>query len=324
MGNDSQPLVSIVIPAYMAAGHIRETLDSAFAQTYSNFEVILVNDGSPDTEALERAIQGYDQRLIYIKQENQGPSGARNTAIRNARGKYIACLDSDDIYLPEHLSRQVELLEHDGLDLVYSDSLIVQNGRLVKRAFEREPQHPPVTFERLLAEECCIATSTAVASRQGMIDAGLFDLRYRRCEDFDLWLRMSFRGARMDYCRAVGVEHRLRSDSLTADRYLLKQSRVEVYKKTLNTLPLSAAQRELVRQLIARTEGKSQMDLVKQYVREGRYQEARAAAGKASVLLQDRTSRWTSWALRAVPWAFRGYLRAREAYLAGKRQSLQW
>ena len=320
MGNASKPLVSIVIPAYMAAGRIRETLDSAFAQTYPNFEVILVNDGSPDTPALEEAIRGYDERLIYLKQENQGPSGARNTAIRHARGKYIACLDSDDIYLPDHLAQQVDLLERDGLDLAYSDSHVVRNGTPVGRAFEQEPQHPPVTFEKLLQEECCVMTSATVASRQAMMDAGLFDERYRRCEDFDLWLRMSFRGARMGFYPGVGIEHRLLSEGLSSDSYLLKQGRIEVYKKTLATLPLSAEQRELIRNLIAQTEGKAQMDLVKRFVREGRYAEAAVAAEKASVLLQDRTSRWTAWALRTTPWAFHGYLRARERYAARKRR----
>ena len=120
--DEQQPLVSVIIPAYQAAGRIRETLDSVFGQTYPNVEVVLVNDGSPDTEALEEAIRSYGEGLIYIRQENRGPSGARNTAIRAARGKYIACLDSDDIYLPEHLANLVPLLEKHGLDLVYSDS----------------------------------------------------------------------------------------------------------------------------------------------------------------------------------------------------------
>jgi len=186
-----QPLVSVIIPAYQAAEHIREALDSVFAQTYPNFEVVLVNDGSPDTEALEQAIRSYGERLIYIRQENRGPSGARNTAIRTARGKYIACLDGDDIYLPEHLARLVPLLEEQGLDLVYCDSYFMKDrvhvGRSsVGRAFERQPQSPPVTFEKLLTEECAVTTSAVVASRQAMIDAGLFDERYRRSEDFDL------------------------------------------------------------------------------------------------------------------------------------------
>ena len=313
-----QPLVSVVIPAYQAAGRIRETLNSVFAQTYPNVEVVLVNDGSPDTGALEEAIRSYGERLIYIRQENRGPSGARNTAIRAARGKYIACLDSDDIYLPEHLARLVPLLEERSLDLVYSDSYVTRDGVHVGRSFERQPQTPPVTFEKLITEECAITTSAVVASRQAMIDAGLFDERYRCSEDYDLWVRMSFRGAKMDLLLQVGIEHRLLPDGLASDGYLLKQAQIEVNNKVLATLPVSVKQKTLIQEQIVRTEGLSQMDLVKRYLREGRYPEARVAAGKAVALLQDRRSRRVALAVGIAPWAVRRFLRMQEARLAQK------
>jgi glycosyltransferase involved in cell wall biosynthesis len=311
-------LVSVIIPAYQAAERIRETLDSVFAQTYPNFEVLLVNDGSPDTEALEQAIRSYGDRLIYIRQENRGPSGARNTAIRTARGKYIACLDSDDIYLPEHLSRLVPLLEEQALDLVYCDSYFMKDGVHVGRSFERQPQSPPVTFEKLLTEECAVTTSAVVASRQAMIDAGLFDERYRRSEDFDLWVRMCFRGAKMDLLRQVGIEHRLLPEGLAADGYLLKQAQIEIYKKVLATLPVSVEQKRLIQELIARVEGLCQMDLVKRHLREGRYPEARVAAGQAAALLQDRKSRRVALAVQIAPWAARRFLSLQDARLARK------
>jgi GT2 family glycosyltransferase len=315
-----QPLVSVVIPAYQAAGRIRGTLDSVFAQTYPNFEVVLVNDGSPDTEALEQAIRSYGERLIYIRQENRGPSGARNTAIRAARGKYIACLDSDDIYLPEHLASLVPLLEKRGLDLVYSDSYHLRDGVHIGRSFERQPQSPPVTFDTLLTEECAITTSAVVASRKAVIDAGMFDERYRRCEDFDLWLRMSFRGAKMDLLRQAGIEHRLLAGGLSSDPILLKKALIEIYKKVLATLPVSAKQKRTTEALIARTEGLCQMDLVKRYLREGNYPEARVAAGKAAALLQDGKSRTVALAVWIAPWAVRRFLLMRETRLAWRNR----
>lgn len=323
MDERQQPLVSVIIPAYQAAERIRETLDSVFAQTYPNFEVVLVNDGSPDTEALEQAIRSYGERLIYIRQGNRGPSGARNTAIRAARGKYIACLDSDDVYLPEHLASLVPLLEEHALDLVYSDSYFIRDGVHVGRAFERQRQSPPVTFEKLLAEECGVITSAMVALRQAMIDAGLFDEHYRRCEDFDLWLRMSFRGAKMDLLRQVGIEHRLLPDGLASDGYVLKQAQIDIYKKVLATLPVSAKQKSLIQELIVRTEGFCQKDLAKRYLREGRYPEACVAAGKAAALLQDRKSRRVALAVQIAPWAVRRFLGFQEARLArkGKRRA---
>src|SRR5258708_10595177 len=87
-------LVSVVIPAHNAANSIAEALTSVVNQTFSNYEIIVVNDGSPDTTLLERALELFRQRIRYIKQENQGPSGARNSGILAARGKYVAFLDS--------------------------------------------------------------------------------------------------------------------------------------------------------------------------------------------------------------------------------------
>ena len=96
----SGPLVSVVIPAYNAAHYIAATLTSVLKQTFSDFEVIVVNDGSPDPTALERALQPYVSRICYIKQANGGPSAARNVGILQARGKYIAFLDSDERVAP--------------------------------------------------------------------------------------------------------------------------------------------------------------------------------------------------------------------------------
>src|ERR1700727_1775646 len=103
----SVPQVSVIIPCYNTAEFITACLDSVFAQTYSDLETILVNDGSPDTPALEKALQPYKSRIVYIKQENKRAAGARNNAIRHARGKFLAFLDSDDTWLPDHLAAQM-------------------------------------------------------------------------------------------------------------------------------------------------------------------------------------------------------------------------
>ena len=93
-------LVSVVIPAYNVGNLIAQTLDSVFAQRYRNFEVVVVNDGSPDTPALEAALAPFRDRITYVVQENAGPSAARNAGIEHSRGDLIAFLDGDDIWLP--------------------------------------------------------------------------------------------------------------------------------------------------------------------------------------------------------------------------------
>src|SRR5512132_4544704 len=94
--------VSIIIPAYNVASFIGETLDSVWAQSFTDYEVIVINDGSPDTEEMERVLAPYLDRIVYLKQENQGAGAARNAGLRAARGNYIAFLDGDDVWYPTH------------------------------------------------------------------------------------------------------------------------------------------------------------------------------------------------------------------------------
>src|SRR5260370_36978455 len=115
--------VSVIIPAYNVAPYIAETLESVFAQTKSAFEVIIVNDGSPDTEKLEGALPTFRDRILYLEQENRGLSGARNTGIRAAKGDLIALLDGDDLWMPKYIETQTEFLRrHPEYDLVYCNA----------------------------------------------------------------------------------------------------------------------------------------------------------------------------------------------------------
>src|ERR1035441_4810916 len=104
--NANLPLVSVIIPFYNADDLIGAALESVFAQSFKNFEVIVVNDGSPNKESLQRPLRPYLSRIIYMSQENRGPSAARNLAIRRAQGELLAFLDSDDTWLrsEEHTS----------------------------------------------------------------------------------------------------------------------------------------------------------------------------------------------------------------------------
>jgi glycosyltransferase involved in cell wall biosynthesis len=102
--------VSVIIPAYNVTPYIAETLNSVFAQTKSAFEVIVVNDGSPDTAELEEVLQPFRDRIVYPKQENRGLSGARNTGILAATEDLIALLDGDDLWMPRYLETQTQFL----------------------------------------------------------------------------------------------------------------------------------------------------------------------------------------------------------------------
>ncbi|HEY3580949.1 MAG TPA: glycosyltransferase family 2 protein [Pyrinomonadaceae bacterium] len=212
----TSPRVSVIIPAYNAAEFINETLDSVFAQTFSDFEVIVVNDGSPDTEDLERALKRYPEKLRYIKQENQGAAAARNTGIRAASGEFVAFLDADDTWLPTFLQKQLELLQRTRADFVYADALLTGNSPLSGRTFmEVQPSRGDVTAASLLAVQVTVLTSTVLARKQPIIDVGMFDVTLRRGHDFELWLRLAKHNIRFAYQHEILAHHRILETGLS-------------------------------------------------------------------------------------------------------------
>ena len=143
MGNldkSSNPLVSVIIPAFNASEHIRQTLESVLAQTYQAIEVIVVDDGSSDaTTDIVKEFVKRDTRFQLFRQTNAGVGAARNNAIRKARGKYIAPLDADDVWFPEKLEKQVACMEQYGMEtgLVYCwFSLVDAHGDFLGNAHQ--------------------------------------------------------------------------------------------------------------------------------------------------------------------------------------------
>src|SRR5438445_4187602 len=132
---DSPPKISVVIPAYNVAEFICETLDSVLAQKFREHEIVVVNDGSPDTERFERAIRSRLEDVVYIRQRNAGAGAARNTAIEHARGHIIAFLDGDDVWLPDFLASQYVFLERNGLDMAYCDASLFGMQSAYRRTF---------------------------------------------------------------------------------------------------------------------------------------------------------------------------------------------
>lgn len=193
---DAPPRISVVIPAYNVADFIAETLDSVIAQRYREHEIIIINDGSPDTEKFERAINTRLEEIVYIKQPNAGAGAARNTAIEHARGEIIAFLDGDDIWLPEYLASQYVFMQRHGYDMVYCDAVLFGLNSPYRRTFmETAPSEGEANFESILDLRCNVITSGTLARKQAIIDAGMFETERVRAHDFVLWLRMAKRGA---------------------------------------------------------------------------------------------------------------------------------
>ena len=129
------PTVSVIIPAYNASKYIGEAINSVLEQTFASHEVIVINDGSPDTDELEQVLRPHLNHIEYIRQENRGAAAARNTGLRRAKGEFVAFLDADDTWFPEFLKEQIELLTSANVDLVYSDALLFGESPLAGRTF---------------------------------------------------------------------------------------------------------------------------------------------------------------------------------------------
>ena len=212
------PEVSVIIPAYNTSQYIAAAIKSVLTQTYTSYEVIVINDGAPDTPALERAIAPFRDRIVYIVQENGGISAARNAGLRVARGRYVALLDSDDAWEPDYLAVQVAALEADpSLAVVYPNALITGDHPHAGRTYQDIcPSSGPVTFQAVLTQRCQVFIS-ALIRRTAIARVGGFDPELRSVEDFDLWLRLLAAGERIGYHNRVLVRFLKRRGSLSSD-----------------------------------------------------------------------------------------------------------
>lgn len=249
------PSVSIIIPAYNTAAYISDALNSVFAQTRTDYEVIVVNDGSPDTEQLERVLDPYRDRITYIKQENRGLSAARNVAIRAARAPLIALLDSDDIWEPNYLAIQVAALQRDPtIDVIYPNALVFGDVPEAGRTYmDLCPSEGEVTFEALITGRCTVMICVLMR-REAIIRAGMFDDAFRGTQDFDLWLRIVKQGGHIAYHRQVLAHYRRRAGSLMADMVEMTKEQLRIFEKVERTLDLTSAEIHLVRHERIRSE----------------------------------------------------------------------
>ena len=282
------PRVSIIIPAYNTAPLIATCLESVLSQTFSDFEAIVVNDGSPDTPQLEHALEPYRKQIIYIVQPNKRAAGARNTAIRAARGELLAFLDSDDSWLPDHLASQVKLFDEDpGVDLTYADAFLISELPVQQRFMERCPSQGEATFEALVTERCQVPISTVVARKSAIVKAGCFDETLLRCDDYDMWVRTAFVGGKISYNRKPQARlYQGRPGSLGVSSVKMSEAYLQILEKLAQTLPLNEAQRKTVHQRTAEAKAKYLLEEGKAQLREGHLDRARELLAEANVDLR--------------------------------------
>jgi len=186
------PHVSVIIPTYNRKDYVQKAIDSVLAQTYKDYEIIVVDDGSSDGtgEALQAR---YGDRIRYVWQENQGESVARNCGVDMARGEFIAFLDSDDLWVPEKLEKQVAYLRmHPQTRMVFSQMLPIdaEGNKIDNQVQDPHFVDRALTFEELCFRTHVLSTSSVVIAKTALKASGGFDPAIHYAEDYDLWLRL--------------------------------------------------------------------------------------------------------------------------------------
>lgn len=192
-------MFSIIIPLYNKANFIKKTIDSVLNQTFQQFEIIIIDDGSTD-KSLEAANSITDNRIHVFTKENGGVSAARNYGIKKARYDYIAFLDADDLWMPSYLETLYDLIKQHGTAGMFSTAFKIQLSADSERC--RELKLNKLNADRVLIDNYCKAilnrnifcwTSTTCVKKEALNQVGLFRENIQVGEDIDLWLRIGLR-----------------------------------------------------------------------------------------------------------------------------------
>jgi glycosyltransferase involved in cell wall biosynthesis len=182
--------IDVIIPSYNRAHCLLRAVDSVLGQTYQDFNLLVIDDGSTDNtfELLKPYID--DKKLTYLKTENRGVSAARNFGVQNSISKWIAFLDSDDEWLPHKLTAQVEFIQQNPqIPLVHGEETWIRKGKRVNPKNIHKKFGGRI-FERCLPL-CLISPSATILKRELLTEVGGFDEDYVVCEDYDLWLKIT-------------------------------------------------------------------------------------------------------------------------------------
>jgi glycosyltransferase involved in cell wall biosynthesis len=207
------PLVSVIIPTYNRAQMLREALDSVRRQTVQDVEIVVIDDGSSDDTA--EVVQSYGPTVVLLRQTHQGVAAARNLGIQRSRASLVAFLDSDDLWLPKKLERQLGYLQaNPHVGLVYTRMWSYHIDDVSRRRLE--PRSVARSFQELLNGPNSVTTSTVVVRRRCLEAVGLFNPTLPAVEDHELWLRVAQRFA-LGFMDEPLAEYRRHGQSTTAD-----------------------------------------------------------------------------------------------------------
>lgn len=297
----SRPAASIILPTFNRLGYLRAAIDSVFAQTFDDWELIVADDGSEaqTTAYLARVAERPRTRLLRLAHRGN-PAAVRNAALRAARGEFIAFLDSDDVWLPQKLERQLAMQrKRASCRWSYTaEDLIDASGRVLpRRRGWPAALHEGFIFEQLLTLEAGVSMPCVVAERRLIEEAGGFDEGLPYFEDYDLWLRLSLRSdvAALNQPLALVRNH---AEHYSADRTGVYAARLKLLDKID---ALDAARRQVIRLplILVQERAKTSMALARVHAAAGRRREALSTLWQSRRLAR-RSIAWWSGAIHTL------------------------
>lgn len=253
-------VVTIVLPAYNASEYLRETINSVLCQTFQDFELLVIDDGSTDnTTDIVNDFCQRDSRIRLISQNNQGVSVARNTGINMAQGEFIAFIDSDDLWLPNKLAKHVQHLSANpnlGLSFARVEFMSFDGKPTGKYS---NPRLVNIAAKNLYEENAAVTPSNAVIRRTAVEQVGGFDGELSGAADAELFLRLKCHGWQVEGIDEVLVLYRTSLGGMSSQLYKMEEDwnrlsqKVQIYAPELIKLHYKQAQAMLLRYLARRT-----------------------------------------------------------------------
>jgi glycosyltransferase involved in cell wall biosynthesis len=224
-------LVSIIMPAYNASDYIAETILSVKNQTYTHWELIIINDGSTDNT--EKKIQPFlkdDIRIKYLVKNNSGVSHSRNVGMNNAQGEYISFIDADDVWLENNLKEKLIAIKN--CDAVYSEcELINENSKPINKKLTGA--NLPLLEDILLLKGNYITAPSGVLIKKSTLDKiGNFDINLSNNADQDLWIRILLNDFKIKLIPKVLWYYRMHSNNMSGNIALLESDSIYMFDKT--------------------------------------------------------------------------------------------
>lgn len=243
--------ISVVIPTFNRAHTLKRCVDSVLSQSYSPFEILVVDDGSTDDTS--EILKTYGDKIIVFKTENSGVSAARNYAIARSKGGWVALLDSDDEWLPNRLQEQVDYLKiFPNIKLVHGEEIWVRNGKRVnpKKIHKKSGGY---IYQNCLPL-CCISPSASLIKKEILEEFGGFDEAFPVCEDYDLWLKITSKYEVGYIETAIITKYGGHEDQLSRKFFAMDLWRVRSMKRMLNSNLAGEDRLATVNELIRKAE----------------------------------------------------------------------